>query len=231
MHIAGEIVKSILIHVPNQGIISARVQANKRGSHLKQLISKYCGLSHPNLCLFYHNKPIPDTFCLNSLPNDANIDATLMLKGGTTPCDICYSPGELMCPDCNQTHCRDCSTKMHKHPSRQHHSPTQIPQPSTSNICTTDSITTEDSLLDLSSQSTSDFEYGLEDSPNTSHFFEQAAMAMTLAEKFNLTKFRNYQKRAISAILEGRDCMVIQPTGSGKSLCFQFPPICQKRNL
>ena len=29
MHIAGETVKSILIHVPNQGIISARVQANK----------------------------------------------------------------------------------------------------------------------------------------------------------------------------------------------------------
>lgn len=32
-----------------------------------------------------------------------------------------------------------------------------------------------------------------------------------------------------NTILEGRDCMVIKPSGSGKSLCYQFPPIYQNK--
>ena len=56
------------------------------------------------------------------------------------------------------------------------------------------------------------------DSPNTSQAFMEAFMVMTLAEKFDLTRFRKYQKEAITAILSGQDCLVVQPTGSGKSL-------------
>ena len=32
----------------------------------------------------------------------------------------------------------------------------------------------------------------------------------------------------INAVLEKRDSLVIQPTGSGKSLCFQFPAVYTK---
>ena len=67
------------------------------------------------------------------------------------------------------------------------------------------------------------------DSPNTSQAFMEASMVMTLAEKFDLTRFRKYQKEAITALLSGQDCLVVQPTGSGKSLCFQFPAVHQNK--
>ena len=79
----------------------------------------------------------------------------------------------------------------------------------------------EDYNLDNSDPWDKDF------SPNTSQAFVEASMIMTLAEKFNITRFRPYQKETISALLSGQDCLVIQPTGSGKSLCFQFPAVHQ----
>lgn len=57
----------------------------------------------------------------------------------------------------------------------------------------------------------------------------EASMIMTLAEKFNLTRFRVYQKQVITALLFGQDCLVVQPTGSGKSVCFQFPAVHQTK--
>ena len=49
-----------------------------------------------------------------------------------------------------------------------------------------------------------------------------------LADKFYLTHFKNFQSRIIQAVINNRDSLVIQPTGSGKSLCFQFPAIFTK---
>ena len=46
----------------------------------------------------------------------------------------------------------------------------------------------------------------------------------TLTEKFSVTAFKSFH-----ATLEGRDTLVIHPTGSGKSLCFQFPPVFQEK--
>ena len=39
---------------------------------------------------------------------------------------------------------------------------------------------------------------------------------------FGFEKFRNGQKEAVEAILAGRDTLVLLPTGSGKSLCYQL---------
>ena len=59
--------------------------------------------------------------------------------------------------------------------------------------------------------------------------FQEATLIVTLAETFGLTKFKPFQKEIILSVLEGKDTVVIQPTGSGKSLCFQFPAIYQHK--
>ena len=50
-----------------------------------------------------------------------------------------------------------------------------------------------------------------------------------LADRFQLTSFKDWQQRAIEAAISGKDTLIIQPTGSGKSLCFQFPAVWSKK--
>ena len=47
----------------------------------------------------------------------------------------------------------------------------------------------------------------------------------TLHEAFGFPAFRPGQERAVRAVLEGRDTLVILPTGGGKSLCYQVPAL------
>jgi ATP-dependent DNA helicase RecQ len=44
-----------------------------------------------------------------------------------------------------------------------------------------------------------------------------------LNTKFGIEAFRGHQEQVISAALNGRDCLVVMPTGKGKSLCYQLP--------
>tara|TARA_Y100001954_G_C15812399_1_gene605820 strand:+ start:1799 stop:3304 length:1506 start_codon:yes stop_codon:yes gene_type:complete len=44
-----------------------------------------------------------------------------------------------------------------------------------------------------------------------------------LQSTFKYDRFKSYQKSVIEYILKGHDNLVIMPTGSGKSLCYQFP--------
>ena len=115
--------------------------------------------------------------------------------------------------------CMDCCNKFHKHPSRSSHAPTRL---------VAESISQVDSSLESPASGLDEWDE-ISDSPDTSAVFEDAPMIMTLAERFNLTKFRHYQKEVIKALCSGKDCMVIQPTGSGKSMCFQFPAVYQNK--
>ena len=54
-------------------------------------------------------------------------------------------------------------------------------------------------------------------------------MIATLAEKFSMTEFKPFQKAVIKNLLAKRDYLVIEPTGSGKSLCFQYTAVYQKQ--
>jgi ATP-dependent DNA helicase RecQ len=46
-----------------------------------------------------------------------------------------------------------------------------------------------------------------------------------LHEHFGFARFRPGQREACEAALQGRDVLVVMPTGSGKSLCYQLPAL------
>ena len=45
----------------------------------------------------------------------------------------------------------------------------------------------------------------------------------SLRQHFGFEEFREGQREVIGSILEGKDAVVVMPTGSGKSLCYQLP--------
>lgn len=53
-------------------------------------------------------------------------------------------------------------------------------------------------------------------------------ISSTLQRVFGYREFRTGQKAVIEQILAGKDCLVIMPTGGGKSLCYQLPALLFK---
>ncbi len=49
-----------------------------------------------------------------------------------------------------------------------------------------------------------------------------------LKKYWGFDEFRAGQAEIIAAVLEGRDALVLLPTGGGKSLCFQVPALCRE---
>ena len=189
--------------------------------------------------LYFGRKLITNcTNLVNDIPCGSNLNLMVHLKGGgNNYCEICYEKGEYQCTECdNKIFCSDCCTKYHKHPSRSSHkhiidlNSDQTDLPECSDHCHSDKSTHNDhDDCHLFEDNDSGSEFDISDTPNTSSFFQEASMVMTLAERFNLTRFKEYQKDAILALLSGRDCLISHPTGSGKSLCFTFPAVYENK--
>lgn len=54
------------------------------------------------------------------------------------------------------------------------------------------------------------------------------ALLDVLHEYWGYADFRPLQQEAMTAVLEGRDSLVVLPTGGGKSLCYQAPALCME---
>ncbi|MBX3461998.1 MAG: DNA helicase RecQ [Planctomycetes bacterium] len=50
-----------------------------------------------------------------------------------------------------------------------------------------------------------------------------------MRRRFGFASLRPLQREAIAAALDGRDALVVLPTGGGKSLCYQLPALVQER--
>src|SRR3712207_4255484 len=50
-------------------------------------------------------------------------------------------------------------------------------------------------------------------------------VSAALNQHFGFAGFRRGQREAVEAALSGRDVLVVMPTGSGKSLCYQLPAL------
>ncbi|WP_147569995.1 DEAD/DEAH box helicase, partial [Edwardsiella tarda] len=46
-----------------------------------------------------------------------------------------------------------------------------------------------------------------------------------LKDTFGYQQFRPGQRAIVEAAIAGRDCLVVMPTGGGKSLCYQIPAL------
>ncbi|MFT9216912.1 MAG: RecQ family ATP-dependent DNA helicase, partial [Acetobacter malorum] len=44
---------------------------------------------------------------------------------------------------------------------------------------------------------------------------------------FGFPDFRSLQGQAVQCVMEGRDALVLMPTGGGKSVCYQVPSLCR----
>lgn len=73
------------------------------------------------------------------------------------------------------------------------------------------------------------------DSPAIDHALQAlpedtaAATRAVLHDVFGYSAFRGPQAEIVTHVADGGDCLVLMPTGGGKSLCYQIPALVRHR--
>ena len=194
---------------------------------LQQRIEAITGIPTQHQKLMLRNQILPIHCKLERVESGSNISLHISGRGGADKCELCFSDAEFCCSDCNmcQLKCKPCCERFHMHPQRKVHQPQRLTNPSTQTLVPR----TKDNVHTPSTQEIDEYEIPSSPESNSDAIFQEAMLLATLAERFGCTRFRSYQKDVIQEVLNGRDALVIQPTGSGKSLCFQFPAVHQQK--
>ncbi|GFR52325.1 hypothetical protein Agub_g14863, partial [Astrephomene gubernaculifera] len=65
--------------------------------------------------------------------------------------------------------------------------------------------------------------------PPVVHHGAHRSLVDVLEQYWGYSEFRFCQRQVIESILAGKDCLVVMPTGGGKSICYQLPPLVLDR--
>ena len=205
----------IFVRTLSGEVLHIRLPATSKISAIKKVIQARLGIVCEIQQLFFGRNLLLDQQKVNVLPNEAYIDLKFQLVGGPNYfCDICDDPGVYTCSQSNQVTCAECCNRVHTHPKHNSHSPKQIETRHSSSAVSSSSCASTVSAVSTSDFSDDDFP----DSPSLDVVLTQVTRIATLAQHFNLTSFNGFQQEIIDAVLAKKDTIVIQPTGSGKSL-------------
>src|SRR5580700_7312380 len=61
--------------------------------------------------------------------------------------------------------------------------------------------------------------------PESSSSYSLTDLQKVIARHWGFGSLRRLQDQAMQAVVEGRDSLVVLPTGGGKSLCYQAPAV------
>jgi len=208
------------------------------GIEIKRKIYELIGIPISMQTLSSGSKCIHNTSVLMCRRRTIEVSVKALGGGLTNPCQSCgVREAEYSCSECHgMTYCAVCNDTWHvNNPIRQGHPYVEICRDTTGEVQKNTYIE-PDSGVQLSpsphSVSKSSLDLSLLDDEffdgilgSSSQDLEESCRRATLAEYFHCTSFRPYQIDVIDQHLKGRDTIVVQPTGSGKSLCFQFPAV------